>query len=352
MADQGQKTEKATKGRLSKARKDGRFPTSRDLVASTHLVAGIAFTFMFGQVVFAQLQQVTIFFFARAFSARPLSTGDLVDIFHTILVHPLGYLIQKGAMVAGITLFVQLVTTGFGISARNLAPRLGKLNIASRLKSMPKQNLSMTLKALALLPIIGIILYAEIYRKLPELAVLAGAPLGSGLMQAKEMIASLLRRLSLALLVLGIIDYARQRQKFTKELMMSKQEVKDEMKESQGDPLIKFRIRRLQREAFRRRMMKAVSKASVVIVNPTHYAIALQYQMNSKSVPTVLAKGKNYLAQLIRERAIQHEIPIIENKPLAQALYQAVDVGQEIPSHLYRAVAEVLAYIYRTMNRR
>lgn len=352
MADQSQKTEKPTKGRQAKARKEGRFATSRDLVASTHLVAGIVFVFMFGQVVFDQLQQVAKFFFARAFSPRDITTGDLVDIFHTILVHPLEYLIGKGAMIAAITLFAQLVITGFGFNTHNLVPRLNKFNPLTRLRGMPKQNFGMALKAVALLPVIGFVLYSEIYRKLPELAVLAGAPLGSGLMQAKEMIASLLRRLCLALMILGFVDYARQRRRFNNELKMSKQEVKDEMKESEGDPQVKIRIRRLQREAFRRSMMKAISKATVVVVNPTHYAVALQYEMNSKSVPTVVAKGKNYLALLIRQRATEHEVPIIENKPLAQALYQSVDVGQEIPTHLYRAVAEVLAYIYRTINRR
>lgn len=352
MADQGQKTEKPTRSRLAKARKEGRFATSRDLVASVHLVAGITLAFMCGQAVFVQLEQLTVFFFARAFSVRPITTADLVDTFHMILVHPLEYLMQKAAFVAALTMAVQLGTTGLGFSTKNLVPNIEKFNFIPRVKGMPKQNFGMALKALALLPIVSLVLYLEIYRKLPELAILAGAPLGIGLMHAKEMVASLLRRLSLALLILGFIDYARQRQKFNKELKMSKQEIKDEMKDADGDPQVKVRIRRLQREAFRRSMMKAIPKATVVVVNPTHYAIALAYEMNSKSVPTVVAKGKNYLAQLIRQRAMEHEIPIVENKPLAQALYQAVDVGQEIPSHLYRAVAEVLAYIYRTMNRR
>jgi flagellar biosynthetic protein FlhB len=112
-----------------------------------------------------------------------------------------------------------------------------------------------------------------------------------------------------------------------------------------------MQIRRLQRDAIRRNMIKAVEKSTVVIVNPTHYAIAVQYEMGSRSVPTVVAKGKNYLAKIIRERAKAHEIPIVENKPLAQALYQAVDIGDEIPPALYRAVAEVLAQIYRVINR-
>ena len=176
--------------------------------------------------------------------------------------------------------------------------------------------------------------------------------LGNGLKKASAMISTLWWRLSVALLVIGAVDFVRQRRRFTKDLRMTKQEIKEEMKEMDGNPQMRMRIRRLQRDAARRSMMNAIPKATVVIVNPTHYAIALRYEMNSKSVPTVVAKGKNYLAQRIRERARQHEVPITENKPLAQALYQAVEVGQEIPPHLYRAVAEVLAHIYKSLNRR
>ena len=156
----------------------------------------------------------------------------------------------------------------------------------------------------------------------------------------------------MALFAVGLLDFARQRQRFQAELRMTKQEVRDELKETEGNPQLKLRIRRLQREAARRSMLKAIPKATAVVVNPTHYAIALHYEMDSKAVPQVVAKGKNYLAQVIREKAVEHDIPIIENKPLAQALYDAAEVGQEIPPHLYRAVAEVLAYIYRTLSRR
>ncbi len=131
---------------------------------------------------------------------------------------------------------------------------------------------------------------------------------------------------------------------------MTKQEVRDEFKEVEGNPQIKGRIRRLQRELLRRQMMSDVEKATAVVVNPTHYAVAIRYEMSGMAAPRVVAKGKNYMALRIRQRAMDHEIPIIENPPLAQALYKSVDVGQEIPVHLYKAVAEILAYIYRLMN--
>jgi flagellar biosynthetic protein FlhB len=133
---------------------------------------------------------------------------------------------------------------------------------------------------------------------------------------------------------------------------MSKQELREENKETEGNPQIKGRIRRIQRDLARRNMMKEVAKATAVIVNPTHYSVAIRYEMESMAAPRVLAKGKNYLARRIRELALQHEVPIIENQPLAQALYKSAEVGQEIPPHLYRAVAEVLAYIFKLMHAR
>ena len=124
------------------------------------------------------------------------------------------------------------------------------------------------------------------------------------------------------------------------------------MKEMEGNPQMKARIRRLQRDRARKQMMKEIPTATAVIVNPTHYAIAIRYQMESMVAPLVVAKGKNYLAARIRQKAIEHQVPIIENPPLAQALYKICDVGQEIPPHLYRAVAEILAYIFKLMNGR
>ena len=133
---------------------------------------------------------------------------------------------------------------------------------------------------------------------------------------------------------------------------MSKQEIKEEMKELEGNPQMKARVRRLQRDRARRNMMKEIPTATAVVVNPTHYAVAIRYRMEDMAAPAVVAKGKNYLALRIRAKAIEHQVPIIENPPLAQALYKSVEPGQEIPPHLYRAVAEILAYIFKLMNGR
>jgi len=151
-------------------------------------------------------------------------------------------------------------------------------------------------------------------------------------------------------LVLGVIDLIRQRRRYVKDLRMTKQEVRDEFKEVEGNPHTKARIRRLQRDLVRRQMMADVAGATAVVVNPTHFAVAIRYDADSMAVPTVVAKGRDYLAQRIREKAAEHQVPIVENPPLARSLYKSVEIGHEIPAHLYRAVAEILAYIYRIAN--
>lgn len=352
MPDSGEKSEKPTQGRLRKARQEGRFASSRDLIASAHFAAALAVAMTAGPEIAADIESAVQALIRRAFSPQPLTALDLTQIFRGILMKPGLLLLEQGALVIGFALLLQLVTTGFGFSTKQLVPSFEKLNPAPRLRQLPKQNLFGVAKAMVLLPVIISVLYAEISPRLPEVANLAAAPLWIGVAQTGVMLRSLFWRLSFALVVVGVVDFLCQRQRFQSELRMTKQEVKDELRDTEGNVQMKLRIRRLQREAARRSMLKAVPKATVVVVNPTHYAIALQYEMNSKGVPTVVAKGKNYLAQTIRRLATDHDIPLVENKPLAHALYEAVEVGQEIPPHLYRAVAEVLAYIYRTLSRR
>ena len=348
----GHKTEQPTAHRLRKARDDGRFASSRDLIVSAQLTIALAAGFFLLHNLFTSVGGATVALFRRAFLNRDLTITEAPGLLRAGLLPPLESLCQIGAIVTALVLLVQLATTGFGFSLKPVMPDLGRLNPSSRLQRLPWQNLSSLVKALILIPVIGLVLYAAIFPQLPDVANLAMVGLGSGLTKASAMINTLFWRLALALLFIGLVDFIRQRQRFTKDLRMTKQEVKDEMREMDGNPQMKMRIRRLQRDVARRNMIKAIPKATVVIVNPTHYAIALHYEMNSKSVPTVVAKGKNYLAQLIRDRAREHEIPIMENKPLAHALYEAVEVGQEIPPQLYRAVAEVLAHIYKSLNRR
>ena len=347
-----QKTEQPTQGRLQKTRKEGRFPVSRDFIAALQLATVFIVFLSYIEDLWRGSTVFISFLFRQAFSSNPLTAGRLVQIYDQLIFPGMLNLLRVGGMIVLLVLLIQLGSNGFGLAVKQLAPDVKRLNFLSRAKQLPMENLTSTVRAALLIPAIAYVLLIALRGEESEISNLAAGGLMAGIAHAGSLVKQLLWQLTTILVVLGLVDLFRQRHKFRSDLKMTKQEVRDEMKETEGNPQMKVRIRRLQREAARRSMMKAVPKATAIVVNPTHYAVALRYEMDSRSVPAVVAKGKNFLAQLIRERATAYDIPIIENKPLAQALYHSVDVGQEIPPNLYRAVAEVLAHIYRTLNRR
>jgi flagellar biosynthetic protein FlhB len=349
MADQ--KTEKPTPQRLQKARREGHFPASRDFVSALQFITVVVCALKFSSSSATDFLKLSHNLFSKALSLQDLTPEELHALFRSLLMPFFLKALLIGFGVMTLVALVQMASTGFGFATKQLMPDVKRLNPASRLKQMPKENLHSTFRAAILLVLVSWFLYSTIKTQIYDLSTLSLQNLFAGLSRAGSLIEQLLKQLALVLFVFGVIDIFRQRSKFNKNLRMSKQEIRDELKDTEGNAQMKLQIRRLQREAIRRNMIKAVQKSTVVIVNPTHFAIALQYEMGTRSVPTVVAKGKNYLAKVIRERAKAHEIPIIENKPLAQALYQAVDIGDEIPPALYRAVAEVLAQIYRVINR-
>lgn len=350
MAEQ-QKTEQPTQHRLQKARREGQFASSKDLVSTVQFAAGILLLMQMGQWLLKALAETMQHLLSEAFRPAELTILEVRQIFWQILASPLLLLLGGGAILVGLTLFVQMASTGFGFAGKNLFPRFDRLQISGKLSRLPAENAFSTARALILLPVFGFLLYKEIGGRLNEITTLSVMALDAGVSAIFQMIRTLLVWMTGVLVALAAIDFVRQRRKHRQQLRMTKQEIRDEMKEMEGNPQMKARIRQIQRERARRQMMKAVRRASVVVVNPTHYAVALYYELNTRTVPTVVAKGQNYLAQKIREKALEHNIPIIENVALAQALYKSTEIGQEIPPHLYRAVAEVLAYIYRTLNR-
>jgi len=346
------KSEKATPERLRKAHEEGKYATSRDLLAACQLVAALALATYMGGSLFTALENSSVLCFRQAFVPQELSSPRVFAFAKAALVPVLVPFFEMAALLTITSLFLQLSTTGFGFAMKQLTPDLGRLNSFSRLKSLPAQNLFSFFKALIFMPIIGLILYLVIAPQMPDLLNLSGVGLGASVQHARGLFESLLWRLVFVLLLFGMVDFARQKQRFAKDLRMSKQDIKDEVKQSDGNPQMKAQIRRIQRDRIRKNMIRAVSEANVVIVNPTHFSVAIKYESGSKAVPMVLAKGQDHLALLIRERAREHNIPLVENKPLARALYDAVEVGQEIPPHLYRAVAEVLAHIYKNLHKR
>jgi flagellar biosynthetic protein FlhB len=351
VAERGQQTEKPTPRRIDKARREGRFAVSRDLVSALQFLAVVILLAGLGGEWFAQLCGSTRLGLAEAFR-RDLAAGDVLVLARQILYRGFLPLALGGAVLLGITLAAQLGATRMGLATKRLAPDLKRLDPIRRMRELPRQNLALLRQAVLLLPLFALAVWQVAKDNLESLLTLPFQSVAPGLRQVAQSIQGLLWKAAAVFLALGILDYWRQRRQYMRDLSMSKQEVREEIKETEGNPQIRARIRRLRRDLLRRQMMREVSKATAVVVNPTHFAVALRYQVDTMAAPRVVAKGKNYLALRIRQLAVHHQVPVVENPPLAQALYKSAEVGQEIPAHLYRAVAEVLAYIYRLMGGR
>jgi flagellar biosynthesis protein FlhB len=254
-------------------------------------------------------------------------------------------------MVAGVV--INVVQVGFHVTPKAMRPQISRINPLSGAKRFfSLRQLFELPKSLAKIAIVGFVAFKALADHMAELTQLTGGDFKAGLALTAGIGLELLLKIGLAFLVVAVADYIFQRWQFEKTAKMTKQEVKEEARSQEINEHIKGRIRTIQRQQARKRMMQRVPQADVVITNPTHYAVALQYDSTKMAAPRVVAKGQRLIAQQIKEIARQHGVPLVENKPLAQALFRAVDVDQEVPRELYKAVAEVLAFIYRLKNRR
>jgi flagellar biosynthetic protein FlhB len=349
VSDTSQKTEQPTQRRLQKSREEGQFPTSKEFIAGTQFLVFVVVLVTYSDEWFSRLRGIMRHLLASAFHGE-LTAITLTYYTRDLIFPNLSMLLAGAGALLGASLVAQMATTRLGFATKKIAPDFSRLNPAARLKQLPSQNIPALVQAVVLLPIFLLTTYFIVQDRLEEFLSL---PLGSteaGVRHVAGALGSLLWKAAMFFFVFGCIDLFRQHHKHSSQMRMSKQEIKDEHKEMEGSPQIKMRIRKLQRDLLRKNMMKEVPNATAVIVNPTHYAVAIKYQIDSMAAPTVVAKGKNYLAMRIREKAIAHQVPIVENVALAQALYKSVDIGQEIPAHLYRAIAEILAYIFKLMN--
>jgi len=348
MADDAEKTEPATPKKKEDARNKGQVAQSRDVSTVLLLAAGVA---AIGSPLGARLGRMMIEAAQRAWGGLLVQPGSVAD-YHTLLLNH-GLMVAVGMapfavifMVVGVA--SNLVQVGWLLSAEALAVKFEKMNPISGLKRMFSIDRLYELgKALIRLGVVIWILWWLIEPSMPEVFTLMGADL----VETGRLGGLLLRRTMWTILVVfaafAILDFVWQRFQHEKRLRMTKQEVRDESKQREGDPKVKSRIRQIQREIAQQRMFEAVADADVVVVNPTHYAVALQYRPEEHRSPKVLAKGRNHVALRIRKRAEELGIPIVENPPIAQLLYKTAKVDREIPEDLYQAVAEVLAYIYK-----
>jgi len=350
MSDSGQRTEKPTKRKLEKARREGQFPASRQLLAALQFLAFVALFGAFGDRLLAGTRELTRYFLSGAFDWQ-LTPRSVAGLYQQTLQHLFQPLLEMGVCLTMVALTGQLASTRLGISLEKLAPDPKRLNPIPKLSSIPRQNAASLAEALVFLPVLAFAVWKIASENWGRYAGLTHQALMPALALVTGSLKDFLWKAAFLFLAIGCLDFLRIRQRHNQSLRMTKQEVRDELKETEGNPQLKARVRRIQRDMARRNMMKEIPQATAVIVNPTHYSVAIRYEMESMAAPMVLAKGKNYLARRIRQIANEHQIPVVENQPLAQALYKSAEVGQEIPAHLYRAVAEVLAYIFRLMRK-
>jgi flagellar biosynthetic protein FlhB len=341
------KTEKPTPRRRRKAREEGSVARSMELNSAVLLLSGTIALLMFGAGITTGIGNLCRSIFKSAGEAT-LSTSALPIYFGqgTSLLIELFLPFFAIIMLAGIA--VNLAQVGFLWTPKPLMPRLSRLSPAKGAKRFfsPRSLVELG-KSILKLVVVGLVVYlairAEVFRIL-ELSALSPSAL---LIEIGSIAGLVALKASIVILVIALLDFAYTRYEYEKSLKMSKQEVKEEARQSEGDPQIKGKIRGLQMRAALRRMMRKLPQADVVITNPIHIAVALKYDNKKQHAPVVLAKGARLLAERIKEVAREHDIPIVENPPLAQALYYTVDIGQEIPVELYKAVAEILAFVYR-----
>jgi flagellar biosynthetic protein FlhB len=351
MNPSGEKTEQATPRRLIKAAKEGQFAASHDFISGLQFTVFVILIAQTGPSLLATLKEVTRALFTEAFRGD-LGPATLIGILHEALFRGLSPLVYASGILVATAFAFQLSSTGFSFSLSRMLPKTSNFNVISKLQSLPQKGLASAIQAIALVGVFGATIYWMVTKSGERLLMIPLSSFQVGLETLRSLVMDLLWKGAALFVLFGFIDFLRQKRRFSKQMRMSKQDIRDEVKESEGNPQTKMRIRRLQRDVRRRRMMDEVRTATAVVVNPTHYAVAIRYHHETMAAPLVVAKGKNYLALRIRARALEFGVPLIENPPLAQALYKSVEVGQHIPPHLYRAVAEILAYIYRLMGAR
>ncbi|MCC6991614.1 MAG: flagellar biosynthesis protein FlhB [Acidobacteria bacterium] len=349
-ASTGEKTEKPSAKKLKEARQKGNVPRSADLVAALSLLAVTSVMAQFGATSLGRLQQ------HLAGVLRGL--GDSAHV--AVTAESLGLLAQYDSVLLAIIvaplmataaatgLAGNLVQSGWVFAPERLTPNFNKLSPANGFKRFAPSQAGVTVvKAIIAVTIVASVLWSLGQEALADTPRLAWMTPAAAATEGWTWVWRLLVRGGLALLFLAGADVGWQWWRHYQSLKMSKQELRDEAKSSDGNPEIKARVRKIQRDMTRRRMLAAVKTATVVVTNPTHFAVALEYKRGSMSAPLVVAKGQDLLAARIREIAREHGVPIVENKPLAQALFKGAEVGDSIPGDLFGAVAEVLAYLVR-----
>ena len=345
----GEKTEEPTAKRKADARKKGQVGRSQEVNAAFVLLVGFLILRLLGGNAIAEIMNYSTYIFGNL--NADINEESIMQMFIGMII-----LLAKTSMplmvfIMIIGLAMNIAQVGFMFTTEQLQFNPGKLSPISGFKRMfSKRSLVELVKSLIKIVIIGYFVFSYLSDEIFQIPKLIYMDLMAGLNKMSDSIFTLAFKIIGVFMIMAAMDYAYQKWQNNQDLKMSKQEVKEEFKQQEGDPKIKGKIRQKQRQMAMARMMQEVPKADVIVTNPTHFAVALKYE-SGMSAPIVVAKGQDLVAQKIKELARESRIPIVENKPLARAIYAAVEVGGVIPQELYKAVAEVLAYVYRLKNK-
>lgn len=348
-----EKTEAATPRRRQEARESGNVARSVDLTAACILLASILLLYWFGFQIFTSMKVTMREMLDTSWESNPTRLTDM-----TGLVAFAGRVVLETVApvclgITAVALLVSVGQVGLIFTTKPLTPSLSKISPLEGAKKLFDARAGMRLlMSLGKILVIAAVALVAIFQDLPRIVLLAELDVLPMFANACELVYVMAIKLAAVLLVLAILDYAFQRWQHNRDLRMTKQEIKEEMKRMDGDPLMKQRRARVARQLALQRIGQAVPKADVVVTNPTHFSVALSYDSASMTAPKVVAKGADFLAMRIRQLAVANGVPMVERKELAQALYKSVEVGQEVPPQFYSAVAEILAYVYRLSGRR
>ncbi len=354
MAEQeGQeKTEVPTEKKRRESREEGQVAFSKEL-SSAALLAGIVLTLVAtSPIILDAMRQLMSQIFRDLAQSEELSIDSIFTLSGEIFYIILPAFAPFVAVIIFAGIFASVLQVGVLITFKAISPKFNKISPLTGLKRLfSSQSLADFLKSMAKLIIVGFVGYLTYIDKITELNGLSVSTPESILIYNFTVVAEVAGKIVLALVAIAIFDYFYQRWHHEQQLMMTKQEVKDETKQTEGDPQLKARIRQIQREMSNARMMQEVPKADAVIVNPTHFSVAILYDRDVMSAPEVIAKGADHLALRMRTVARENNVPILERPELARDLYANVEIGDDIPERFYKAIAEILAFVYRLRKR-
>ncbi len=355
--DQNERTEDATAKRLQTERNKGNIAKSQDFTSSLLLACGLGLMYVLGNGMLDKLKTMLIETFSNL-NPDNISNSDTFSVMAPFFKYYVNITALFFVLIALAAIAILRYQTGSLFAKEAIKPNFGKLSPSNALKGLlekfnlfkPRQIVELV-KSLTKTAIVALVGMNVIIKRKDELFGLLGATTSTGLEVIGSVLFQLLLNICIILLIIGVLDRKYQEWEYRKSIKMTKQEVKDERKNEEGDTKVKGRIRSFGMKILQQKMMSRVKEADVVVVNPTHYAVALMYNPEKVPAPVVLAKGVDFIAFKIREIAKNNNIPIVENKPLARSLYKLVDINQVIPQELYVAVAEILQYVYSNKNK-